>query len=91
MVMSWIELGVSPQMFLTRLYETTGIWHLAIGFIKAPFFAVIIGVIGCFQGMRVKGSAESLGRLTTASVVLAIFTVIVADAVFSVFFSEMGV
>ncbi len=91
LVMSWATLGVSPQMFVTRLIETTGVWHVAIGFIKAPFFAVIIGVIGCHKGMQVKGSAESLGRLTTSSVVLSIFTVIVADAIFSVFFSELGV
>jgi phospholipid/cholesterol/gamma-HCH transport system permease protein len=90
-LMSWIELGVSPGMFITRLKETTDVWHLAIGFIKAPFFAVIIGVIGCFEGMRVEGSAESVGRLTTTSVVLAIFSVIVADAVFSIFFAELGV
>ncbi len=90
MLMSWIELGVSPGMFVTRLNQNTDIWHLAIGMIKAPFFAVIIGVIGCFEGMRVSGSAESVGRLTTTSVVLAIFTVIVADAIFSIFFAELG-
>jgi len=90
-LMSWIELGVSPGMFVTRLYETTDIWHLAVGFIKAPFFAVVIGVIGCYEGMRVEGSAESVGRLTTTSVVLSIFTVIVIDAIFSVFFAEVGV
>jgi phospholipid/cholesterol/gamma-HCH transport system permease protein len=90
-LMSWIELGVSPGMFITRLYETTDIWHLAIGFIKAPFFAVVIGVIGCYEGMRVEGSAESVGRLTTTSVVLSIFSVIVIDAIFSIFFAELGV
>lgn len=90
-LMSWVELGVSPGMFVTRLYERTDIWHLAVGFIKAPFFAVVIGVIGCFEGMRVEGSAESVGRLTTTSVVLSIFSVIVVDAVFSVFFAELGV
>ena len=90
-LMSWIELGVSPGMFITRLYDTTDIWHLGIGFIKAPFFAAIIGIIGCFEGLRVTGSAESVGRLTTTSVVLSIFLVIVADAVFSIFFAELGV
>ena len=91
MLMSWAELGVSPGMFITRLYQNTDIWHLAVGMIKAPFFAVIIGVIGCFEGMQVKGSAESVGRRTTASVVLAIFSVIVVDAIFSIFFAELGV
>jgi phospholipid/cholesterol/gamma-HCH transport system permease protein len=90
-LMSWIDLGVSPGMFVTRLYERIGIWHLAVGFIKAPFFAVVIGVIGCFEGMKVEGSAESVGRLTTTSVVLSIFSVIVIDAIFSIFFAELGV
>jgi phospholipid/cholesterol/gamma-HCH transport system permease protein len=90
-LMSWVELGVSPGMFVTRLYETTDIWHLAVGFIKAPFFAIVIGVIGCYEGMRVEGSAESVGRLTTTSVVLSIFSVIVIDAIFSIFFAELGV
>ncbi len=90
-LMSWAELGVSPRMFLVRLYETTDIWHLAIGFIKAPFFAAIIGIVGCYQGLQVEGSAEAVGQRTTSSVVQAIFGVIVADAVFSVFFAEIGV
>ncbi len=90
-LMSWIELGVSPRMFITRLYETTDIWHLAIGMIKAPVFAAVIGVVGCYEGMKVAGSAESVGQRTTTSVVLAIFGVIVTDALFSVFFAEIGV
>ncbi len=90
-LMSWIELGVSPGMFVTRLYDTTDLWHFSIGMIKAPFFAVIIGVIGCYAGLKVQGSAESVGRLTTTSVVMSIFGVIVADAVFSIFFAELGV
>lgn len=90
-LMSWVELGVSPGMFVTRLYDTTGVWHLAIGLIKAPFFALIIGVVGCYMGMNVGGSAESVGRLTTKSVVLSIFAVIVVDAIFSIFFAEVGV
>jgi phospholipid/cholesterol/gamma-HCH transport system permease protein len=59
--------------------------------IKAPFFALIIGIIGCFQGMKVGGDAESLGRQTSAAVVMAIFMVIVADALFSIFFAIVGV
>lgn len=90
-LMSWAELGVSPSMFVTRLQENTDVWHLAIGMIKAPFFAAIIGVVSCWQAMQVKGSADSVGRRTTTSVVQAIFLVILADAVFSIFFSEMGV
>jgi len=90
-LMAWIELGVSPGMFITRLNDTIDVWHPAIGLIKAPFFALIIGVVGCFMGMQVGGSAESVGRLTTKSVVVSIFAVIVADAVFSIFFSELGI
>ena len=90
-MMSWIELDVSPGMFQTRLYDSIDVWHYAVGLIKAPFFAVIIGIVGCFEGMKVGGDAESLGRLTSTSVVLSIFLVIVADAMFSIFFAVVGV
>ena len=90
-LMSWIELGISPDMFMTRLGTNTDVWHLAVGIIKAPFFAFTIGIIGCWQGFQVEGSAESVGHRTTTSVVQSIFLVIVADAIFSVFFPEMGV
>lgn len=90
-LMSWIELGVSPGMFITRMYENTDVWHLAVGMIKAPFFAVIIAVVACWRAMQVGGSAESVGRQTTASVVQSIFLVIALDAAFSIFFAEVGV
>lgn len=90
-IMSWIKLGVSPAVFRSRLVADTDVWHFGIGMIKAPFFALIIGVIGCYEGMMVKGDAESLGRLTSLSVVLSIFMVIVADAMFSIFFAVVGV
>lgn len=90
-LMSWIELGISPGMFVTRFYENTDVWHLIVGMVKAPFFAIIIGVIACWQGLQVGGSAESVGQRTTASVVQAIFMVIVIDAIFSIFFAELGV
>ncbi|WP_432653440.1 MlaE family lipid ABC transporter permease subunit [Ruegeria atlantica] len=90
-LMSWIDLGVSPGMFITRLKENTGIWQFAIGMIKAPFFALVIGVIACWQAMQVKGSAQSVGQRTTASVVQSIFLVIALDALFSIFFSVMEV
>ena len=61
-LMSWIELGVSPAVFQTRLVSNTDVWHFSVGMIKAPFFALIIGIIGCYQGMKVGGDAESLGR-----------------------------
>ncbi|MCR9127307.1 MAG: MlaE family lipid ABC transporter permease subunit [Rhodobacteraceae bacterium] len=90
-LMSWIELGVSPGMFITRLREGTDVWHLAVGMIKAPFFAVIIGVVACWQAMQVGGSSASVGQRTTASVVQSIFLVIAVDAMFSIFFAEIGV
>ncbi len=90
-LMSWIELGISPEMFRTRLLEGEHINHLMVGLVKAPFFALIIGVIGCHAGMQVKGNADSLGQQTSRSVVAAIFAVIIADALFSIFFSEVGV
>ena len=91
LLMSWIELGVSPGMFLTRLHANTDVWHYGVGLVKAPVFALIIGTVACWQGFRVQGSAESVGRCTTASVVQAIFLVIVADALFSIFFAELGI
>ncbi|MCA0996734.1 ABC transporter permease [Alloyangia pacifica] len=89
-LMSWIELGISPSMFRTRLIEGTDVSHVIVGLVKAPVFALIIGVVGCHAGMQVKGDAESLGRMTSSAVVTAIFAVIVADALFSVFFAELG-
>lgn len=90
-MMSWIELDVSPGMFQARLYESVDVWHYAVGLIKAPFFAVIIAIVGSYEGMKVGGDAASLGRLTSTSVVLSIFLVIVADAMFSIFFAIVGV
>lgn len=90
-LMSWIELGVSPGVFQSRLVSNTGVEHLFVGLIKAPFFALIIAIVGCFEGLQVKGNAESLGHLTSTSVVLAIFLVIAADALFSIFFAVLGV
>ncbi|MHB9101366.1 MAG: ABC transporter permease, partial [Sulfuricella sp.] len=58
---------------------------------KAPVFAAIIALVGCFQGFRVSGSADSVGRQTTVSVVQAIFLVIVFDALFSVIISWLNI
>ena len=90
-LMSWFELGISPGMFITRFGEGTDVWHLLVGMIKAPFFAVIIGVVACWQATLVGGSSESVGQRTTIAVVQSIFLVIATDAVFSIFFSEVGV
>lgn len=90
-LMAWIELGISPAMFQTRLVEGTSINHVFVGLVKAPVFALIIGVVGCHAGMQVKSNAESLGRMTSNAVVTSIFTVIVADAIFSIFFARMDI
>jgi phospholipid/cholesterol/gamma-HCH transport system permease protein len=89
--MAWIELGVSPEAFYVRLSDQIDVWHYLVGVIKAPFFALVIGLIGCHHGLKVGGNAESLGRLTSASVVLAIFLVIVLDAIFAIFFATVNV
>ncbi len=90
-LMAWIELGISPAMFYTRLVEGTDIGHLMVGTAKAPVFALIIGIVGCHAGMQVESNAESLGRMTSNAVVTAIFAVIVADAMFSIFFAQVGI
>jgi len=62
-----------------------------VGLIKAPFMALIVGLIACVEGLKVEGSSESLGRHTTMSVVKAIFLVIVVDGFFAMFFAAIGV
>jgi len=89
-LMAWLELGISPAMFQTRLVEGTGMGHVLVGMIKAPVFALIIGVVGCHAGMQVERDTESLGRMTSNAVVTAIFAVILTDAVFSIFFAQVG-
>jgi phospholipid/cholesterol/gamma-HCH transport system permease protein len=90
-VMSQPLLGVSPEQYLARVQATATTTMLFVGLIKAPVFALLIAVIGCYQGMSVSGSAESVGRTTTLAVVQSIFMVIMADAVFSVIFSKVGI
>jgi len=86
-----IYLDFTFVQFFARLRDTVGIWHFYTGMIKAPVFGMIIATIGCFEGLQVRGSAESVGLLTTRSVVEAIFCVIVLDAVFSIIFLLAGV
>ena len=88
-LMALMEL--SPVQFLKQLNAAIPMWSFSIGLIKAPFFAFAIALIGCYEGLKVSGSAESVGRLTTQSVVEAIFLVIVLDAAFSIFFSYLGI
>jgi phospholipid/cholesterol/gamma-HCH transport system permease protein len=90
-LMSWAELGIPLPRFLEQLRGAITEWTLWVGVIKAPFFALIIAMIGCYEGFNVTGSAESVGRLTTQSVVESIFVVIVADAAFSILFSLLKI
>ena len=89
MVMSNNMLGISWYDFLHRFPAVIPLRALIIGLGKAPVFAMIIASIGCFQGVKVGGSADSIGTNTTRSVVLAIFFIILADAAFSIIFSEL--
>jgi phospholipid/cholesterol/gamma-HCH transport system permease protein len=89
-LVAWLYGGMSPEIFLARLREAVSVTHFEVGMIKAPFMALVIGVVACSEGLRVKGSAESLGRQTTTSVVKSIFLVIVLDGVFAIFFASIG-
>jgi phospholipid/cholesterol/gamma-HCH transport system permease protein len=91
MVVASSELGVSSSDFLDRFVRAMRISDYLVGVGKAPVFAAIIAVIGCYQGFQVSGDAESVGRRTTVSVVQSVFTVIVVDAIFSVIFSRLGI
>ena len=83
-------LGIPFWTFLTRVQEVVPLYDLWVGLIKAPVFGIIIALAGCYQGMQVKGNSEEVGIRTTQAVVQAIFMVIVLDAFFAVFFSEVG-
>lgn len=87
LIMCWVVLDITPGLYLQRLNEWVPVAHFWVGIIKAPFFAMMIGLIGCFEGLKVEGSAESVGQLTTKAVVQSIFMVIVVDAIFSIYFA----
>lgn len=86
----WLYGGIDPEIYLQRLKEAISLDTFKVGMIKAPFMALMIGAIACVEGLAVKGSAESLGLKTTASVVEAIFLVIVLDGLFAIFFASVG-
>jgi phospholipid/cholesterol/gamma-HCH transport system permease protein len=91
MVMARAQLGVSFEDFIDRFGDAVRLSSYLTGIGKAPVFAAIIAVVGCFQGFRVQGGADSVGRQTTVSVVQSIFLVILADAIFSVVFSNLHI
>ena len=84
------ELHIPPVLFLRQLNEALSGWTFWLGMLKAPFFAAVIALVGCREGLRVARSAESVGRQTTLAVVESIFLVIVLDAAFSVIFAQFN-
>jgi phospholipid/cholesterol/gamma-HCH transport system permease protein len=89
-LVAWLYGGIAPEVFLSRLREAISIESFKVGMWKAPFMALVIGIVACVEGLQVKGSAESLGERTTNSVVKAIFLVIVLDGMFAMFFASIG-
>lgn len=89
-ITAWLYGDISLDVFLVRLRAAVGINTFLVGLIKAPFMALVIGVIASIEGIAVQGSAESLGRHVTSSVVKAIFMVIVLDGFFAVFFAAIN-
>ncbi len=89
-VFVWLSLEIPPITYIQRLHDVIPLTDLWVGLIKAPVFGFIIALAGCFQGMLVEGNSEEVGTRTTTAVVQSIFLVIVIDAVFAVFFSNIG-
>lgn len=90
MLVCALSLDISPTMFLTLFQEDIEVRHFYLGMSKAPIFAFLIAVIGCLEGFKVSGSAQSVGEHTTSAVVHSIFVVILLDALAALFFMEMG-
>ncbi|MGV6801338.1 MAG: MlaE family ABC transporter permease [bacterium] len=88
---AWLAMDISPNLFLSRTQNTIVLENFWVGLVKAPVFAFFISVIGCFQGMMVRSSAEDLGRKVTTSVVQSLFLVILMDALFAIFFLELNI
>ncbi|WP_299862430.1 MlaE family lipid ABC transporter permease subunit [uncultured Hoeflea sp.] len=86
---AWSYSGITPDVFITRLREAIDLSTVTSGMIKAPFMALIIGIVAAVEGMKVGGSAESLGRRVTASVVKSIFVVILVDGLFAMFYAAI--
>ena len=89
--MCYFDLGITVPQFIRQLHDAITINTFLVGLIKAPVFAYVIGMVGCYEGMNVERNAASVGKLTTRSVVESVFLVIVLDAGFSVLFSMLGI
>ena len=90
-VMTVLALDLTPQQFVRALHDAITLNDFIVGVVKAPFHAAIIALVGCYEGLQVKRTAESVGRQTTTSVVESIFLVIVATALFAILFSALGI
>jgi phospholipid/cholesterol/gamma-HCH transport system permease protein len=90
-LMAKVVLGLGPAAYIDFLHDAVDAKHFMAGMAKAPFAALIIGLVGCLEGLKVEGSAESLGFHVTSAVVKAIFLVIVFDAIFAMFLSAVGI
>jgi phospholipid/cholesterol/gamma-HCH transport system permease protein len=90
-VMCYFQLGITIPVFLRQFNDAVTVNTLMVGLIKAPVFAFVIALVGCYEGFQVERNAASVGQLTTRSVVESIFLIIVLDAAFSVMFSVLGV
>ena len=90
MLMSKSMLSIGYFDFLSRIQDTVGLDQLMLGLYKAPAFAILIALVGCFQGFRVQANADSVGSQTTKSVVQALFLIIITDAIYSVIYSWKG-
>ncbi len=89
-VVALLYSGITFEVFLTRLHEAVAFSTLIAGMVKAPFMALVIGVVAAVEGLKVGGSAESLGKHVTASVVKSIFVVILMDGLFAMFYASIG-
>ncbi|MGX5221268.1 MULTISPECIES: MlaE family ABC transporter permease [Pseudomonas] len=85
-----LTLDISVTSFISIFHESIELKHFLVGMVKAPIFAFLIAIIGCLEGFKVTGSAQSVGERTTSSVVQSIFVVILLDAIFALFMVEMG-
>jgi phospholipid/cholesterol/gamma-HCH transport system permease protein len=90
-MMCYLDLGITIPVFLRQLNDAISVNTLVVGLIKAPVFAFVIALVGCYEGFQVERNAASVGQLTTRAVVESVFLVIVLDAAFSIMFSVLGI
>ena len=90
-MVAWLSLDINPGVFIVRLRDSVPIDQFWVGMSKAPVFGLVCVLIACRQGLNVGGSVQSLGRATTTSVVQALFSIIAIDALFAIFYMELGI